>query len=879
MTSDTTASRAVRRPRRRAAAWLIALAAPALAFAGAVPAQASGSGYTVTVRAGTGTAEALVGPSGVASDAAGNLYIADTADHRVWKLSRGGTLSAVAGDGTQGPSVAGPATASPLSSPAGVAVDAAGTVYIADTGNHRVLRVTSSGALTFLAGTGVAGAPQPGTAATSPLSSPGGVAVDAVGAVYIADTGNNQVEKVTGTTLSVVAGTGRAAAPVPGAATASPLSAPSGVAVDALGDLFIADRGNHRIEKVTVAGVLSVVAGTGTAGAATAGAALSSPLSSPTGVAVDAGGNLFIADRGNHRVEKVAPTGSLSLVAGTGTAGAATAGAALSAPLDAPGGVAVDREERVYVATAGTSPQVVELTSTAAATGPHVTSAAPPVAAVGAAYSHRFTATGFPTPSWTVLGTLPAGMVFNGSTGVLSGAPTTKGSTTFTVRATNSTGHDDQIVTLVVGTPPGAPAKPTAVDAPAGVTLTWTAPTAAGDSPVTGYSVIPHRAGTAGTPVVFTSTATTQKVTGLEAGASYTFTVAAVNSFGTGAASPASDAVVPAPSGGAVVPPAAGLHRFDGADRVATSVRVSKALFPAAGSARAVVVATSTSYADALGGARLASASAAPLLLTGTGTLQADVAAEVKRLLAEDGTVYVLGGPGALSAPVESALKALSAKYVVKRLSGGDRYATSIAIADAVAAPATAPIYLASGTAYPDGLAVSALAARTGGVVVLTEGPVMPTATRAYLEKHDPTGARTVPVGGPAAAAAAQLPTAAAIAPRALVGADRYDTARLVAERFVTAPAPGSPTPAPVKVVGLAPGQNWPDALVGSAAMGNLAGPLLLNIGDTLQPATKTALTTLTKGGAVSTGVVFGGRDALNEGAATAFDAMVPDPK
>ena len=153
-------------------------------------------------------------------------------------------------------------------------------------------------------------------------------------------------------------------------------------------------------------------------------------------------------------------------------------------------------------------------------------------------------------------------------------------------------------------------------------------------------------------------------------------------------------------------------------------------------------------------------------------------------------------------------------------------------------------------------------------------------------------GTRTVPVGGPAAAAAAQLGGAAgaAAAGRAVVGRDRYDTARLVASRFAAQPAAaggpatggsatGTPTPpADVRVVGLATGQNWPDALVGAAAMGNLAGPLLLTGPDALSAPAQESMGALVKAGA-TTGVVFGGRDAVGETAAAAFAKAIPAAK
>src|SRR5664280_1844808 len=170
----------------------------------------------------------------------------------------------------------------------------------------------AAGDLSFVAGNGTPGAATKGPATSSPLNSPAGVAVDAAGNVYIADTDNNVVEKVTaGGQLSVFAGNGTPGAATKGPATSSPLFYPFGVAVDAAANVYIADTDNNVVEKVTAAGQLSVLAGNGTPGAATEGPATNSPLNYPTGVAVDAAANVYIADYTNSRVEKVTPAATV----------------------------------------------------------------------------------------------------------------------------------------------------------------------------------------------------------------------------------------------------------------------------------------------------------------------------------------------------------------------------------------------------------------------------------------------------------------------------------------------------------------------------------------------------------------------------------------
>ncbi|WP_380156155.1 cell wall-binding repeat-containing protein [Kineococcus sp. R86509] len=880
----------------------------------------AGTGTAGASAAGQASASPLNLPYGVAVDATGNVYIADTRNHRVEKIDTSGNLSVIAGTGVAGIPISGTATASPLNNPSGVAIDAAGNVYIADTRNHRVEKVDTHGMLSVIAGTGVAGATITGTATASPLNLPYGVAVDASGNVYVADMRNNQIDKVnTSGMLSVIAGTGARGVPIAGAATASSLTDPTGVALDTAGNVYIADQSNQRIEKVNPSGVLSIVAGNGNAGIApTPGPATASALSYPSGVAVDAAGNVYIADQSGNRVEKVDTAGNLTVIAGTGANGPAIAGPATTSPLNFPSGVAVDAAGNVYVADQGNH-QVQRLSVTAVATVAAITSAAPPAGTVGIAYTHTFTATGSPTPTWAVSsGILPAGLTLDTSTGVLSGTPTARTAATFTVEATNTTGTDSQAVTLAVAAAPaGAPTHVTATAGHGDATVSWTAPNDTGGDGIGGYAVVAYRNGIAQPMTVFPSTATTQTLTGLDNGVSYTFTVAAINTSGPGTPSAPTSAVVPtatpvpvpapnpaptpAPTPVApvspVVAPAPGLHRWGGEDRTTTATTASATLFPKAASVNSVVLTTSARYADALAGARLASASTAPLLLSSGETLDTSVATEIRRVLAAGGTIYVLGGDDALSPTVTKSLQQLSSTYTISRVAGTDRYDTAAKIAAQVTAQvtpnvpatstatATAPIYLASGINHPDGLAVSALAARTGGVVLLTDGEVMPQVTRDYLSAHDPTGARTVPVGGAAASAATTLSTGAAraAAANAVVGVDRYDTARLLASRYLTTTntstgsAGGSTggnaggSGGAVSTVGLATGTNWPDALVGAAVLSQLGGPLLLTPGDHLDTATAAALDVLSDDHAISTGLVFGDEGAVNTATSEKF--------
>ncbi|MBI3182150.1 MAG: hypothetical protein HYZ28_08390 [Myxococcales bacterium] len=315
----------------------------------------AGGGIAGFLGDGNQAAEARLNyPSGLSVDPRGNIYVADRANHRVRKISAAGVISTVAGTGTAGSQGdSGLATRAELSSPVGVAVDGDGNLYIADQGNHRIRRVDTNGTITTVAGTGTQGFGGDDLLATQAmLSGPSGVAVDGHGYLYIADSYNHRVRVVTPNgQIRTVAGDGTFgffgdSGPAPKAR----LNLPTGVAVDKDANLYIADQGNHRVRKVDMGGTIRTIAGTGTGGYNGEGTATQRQLSYPAGVAVDATGNVFIADSGNHRVRKLA-AGLLSTVAGTGLAAfGGEGGRGAEASFNTPMSVVVDQEGKVLVA-------------------------------------------------------------------------------------------------------------------------------------------------------------------------------------------------------------------------------------------------------------------------------------------------------------------------------------------------------------------------------------------------------------------------------------------------------------------------------------------------------------------------------------------------
>jgi sugar lactone lactonase YvrE len=299
-------------------------------------------------------------PTGLAADAGGNLYVADSWNYRVRKITSSGTVSTVAGNGILGYSGDGStATGAQLSAPTGVVVDGNRNIYIADSNNHRVRKVTPNGVITTVAGTGTAGNGGDGGQATAAqLNYPYGVAVDGSGNLYIADSSNNRIRRVgTDGTISTVAGNGTPGfAGDGGAATSAQLNLPTGVAVDQSGNLYIADANNQRVRKVS-GGTITTLAGNGVNGYASDGdAANTEPLYAPFGVAVDAGGIVYIADTGNNRIREVLPNGNIYTIAGTGQAAyLGDGGPPANAAIVSPTGVAVDAVGNIYIAGANAS--------------------------------------------------------------------------------------------------------------------------------------------------------------------------------------------------------------------------------------------------------------------------------------------------------------------------------------------------------------------------------------------------------------------------------------------------------------------------------------------------------------------------------------------
>ncbi|HLH44532.1 MAG TPA: IPT/TIG domain-containing protein [Bryobacteraceae bacterium] len=293
-------------------------------------------------------------PSGVVIAPSGVVYIADTNNQRVRMIASDGTISTVAGNGTPGFAGDGSTGASAqVNFPTGLATDASGNVYISDTGNQRV-RMLSGGSITTVAGNGAAGYGGDGGPATSAqINSPAGLAVDKAGNLYIADFSNNAVRKVAGGTITTIAGTGAAGyAGDGGPAAQAQLNGPAALALDSSGNLYIADSGNHVVRKISPGGIITTIAGnTMSASSGDGGLATAASLAVPNALAADSQGNVYIADASANRVRMVTAGGLIVTIAGAGTAGySGDNGPAINAQFNGLAGISLDASGNIYVA-------------------------------------------------------------------------------------------------------------------------------------------------------------------------------------------------------------------------------------------------------------------------------------------------------------------------------------------------------------------------------------------------------------------------------------------------------------------------------------------------------------------------------------------------
>jgi sugar lactone lactonase YvrE len=295
---------------------------------------------------GTGSGAGFNFPAGICYSSSGYLFVADKGNQLIRLISTGAVVNTIAGTiGVTG--LSNTTDSVKFNNPNGVAVALSGVVYVADEGNKVIREITIDGTVSTYAGSIT------GSAINTSFSSPAGVATDQLGDLYIADAGTNTIIKISSKEIvTVIAGSGTAGN-TNGKGTAASFNQPNGLVVDGLGNVYVADEGNNVIRLINTQGQVSTFAGSGAVGNAN-GQGTAASFNAPAGIAIDPQGNLYVADSKNNEIRKISASGSVTTLAGTGTAGAAN-GSLTSSTFNNPEGIAVDSFGNVYVSDTGNS--------------------------------------------------------------------------------------------------------------------------------------------------------------------------------------------------------------------------------------------------------------------------------------------------------------------------------------------------------------------------------------------------------------------------------------------------------------------------------------------------------------------------------------------
>lgn len=295
---------------------------------------------------GTGASASFWGTSGVAMDALGNIYVADSKNDLIRKITPVGVVTTLAGSAGVAGHADGTGTSATFNQPAAVAVDSTGNVYVADYGNNEIRKITAAGVVTTFAGQLTSGAAD-GTGTAASFWRPSGVAVDSSGNLYVADTLNNEIRMITpGAVVTTLAGSVTAGS-ADGSGTSASFNAPKGVGVDSSGNIYVADTLNNEIRKINQSDVVSTLAGSTTAGSAN-GTKSAASFNGPSAVAADSAGDVFVADSGNNEIRLVTSQGVVTTLAGSTTAGHAD-GTGSNASFSSPDGISVDSSGNLFI--------------------------------------------------------------------------------------------------------------------------------------------------------------------------------------------------------------------------------------------------------------------------------------------------------------------------------------------------------------------------------------------------------------------------------------------------------------------------------------------------------------------------------------------------
>jgi sugar lactone lactonase YvrE len=325
------------------ASWTVSTNSQSLINASGTPTfgvLAGSAGIPDTTNATGGDAR-FNSPSAIALDSAGVRYVADTANHTIRRIVANGSVNTMAGGAGVSGSTDATGASARFNSPAGIAVDAARNVYVSDTGNHTIRKITSAGVVTTLAGSPGLNGSTDATGVSARFNSPAGLAVDASGNVFVCDAGNNTIRKITSAgVVTTVAGLAGTSGTINATGTAARFNSPKGITLDSSGNLHVADSGNHAIRKITAAGEVTTFAGLAGTSGSTDATTTSARFNTPKAITLDSSGTFHVADSGNHTIRKVTSAGVVTTAAGlAGSSGSAT-GNGSTARFSNPSGIA-----------------------------------------------------------------------------------------------------------------------------------------------------------------------------------------------------------------------------------------------------------------------------------------------------------------------------------------------------------------------------------------------------------------------------------------------------------------------------------------------------------------------------------------------------------
>ena len=514
---------------------------------------------------GVGAAARFNGPNGIAVDAAGNVYVADTSNHVIRRISTGGAVTTLAGLAGVSGNTDGQASLARFSGPSGIAVTPVGSIYVADTYNHTIRVIATDGTVSTLAGTAGAPGSVNGTGGAARFFSPSGLAIATDGTVFVSDTFNHIIRRVSiNGVVTTVAGTAGSQGAVNGAGASARFSYPYGLAIDSWSNLYVADSISHAVRKIDTLGGVTTVAGTiGVAGSVDNSGILAS-FNQPSGIAIDLAGNIYVADTSNSTIRLISAGGVVTTLAGTAGSPGTADGVISAARFRQPFGIAIDSTGNLYIAD--TRNHTIRRTGYSAAPS-IVTQPQAASAPVGGTASFTVVATGAPAPTYFSWLRQPAGTVgfsviaadgifsgVNTATLTISGATGSMNGDQFQAVAGNLIGANatSLAATLTVGT---APVFTSVASTTFQATVAGTFTIAATSSPAATFSAtgLPTWAtlnpttgvlsGTApdtvGSPITATLTATN----GIAATQTFTITVLPANVAPTIATQPASTAV------------------------------------------------------------------------------------------------------------------------------------------------------------------------------------------------------------------------------------------------------------------------------------------------------------------------------------------------